>query len=49
MNVLVTGSSDSRTLRELTVVGLDVVAGPFTSRVGSVTDRAREINPEENP
>jgi hypothetical protein len=28
MNVLVTGSSDSRTLRELTVVRLDVVAGP---------------------
>jgi nucleoside-diphosphate-sugar epimerase len=48
MKFLVTGSSGHlgealvRTLRKLDheVVGLDIIAGPFTTRVGSVTDRA---------
>jgi UDP-glucose 4-epimerase len=48
MKVLVTGSSGHlgealvRTLsdRDHEVIGLDVVAGPFTTRVGSITDRA---------
>jgi nucleoside-diphosphate-sugar epimerase len=48
MRVLVTGSSGHlgealvRTLRDLDqeVIGLDLIAGPFTTRVGSITDRA---------
>src|SRR5215212_1126018 len=48
MKILVTGSSGHlgeamvRTLRDAgrEVVGLDVLDGPFTTRVGSVTDRA---------
>lgn len=48
MKFLVTGSSGHlgealvRTLRKLDheVVGLDIIASPFTTRVGSVTDRA---------
>jgi UDP-glucose 4-epimerase len=47
MRVLVTGSSGHlgeglvRTLRfEHDVVGLDILEGPFTTRVGSMTDRA---------
>ena len=48
MRVLVTGSSGHlgealvRTLRDLghNVVGLDVLGGPFTAHVGSITDRA---------
>src|SRR4051812_46965369 len=48
MNALVTGSSGHlgealvRTLRDAgrEVVGLDVLEGPFTTRVGSVADRA---------
>jgi UDP-glucose 4-epimerase len=47
MNILVTGSSGHlgealvRTLRDMThrVVGLDTVASPFTTDVGSITDR----------
>lgn len=49
MRVLVTGSSGHlgealvRTLRDSAydVVGLDIVASPFTSQVGSITDRDR--------
>jgi nucleoside-diphosphate-sugar epimerase len=49
MRVLVTGSSGHlgealvRTLHDLAheVIGLDVVASPFTSHVGSITDRDR--------
>jgi nucleoside-diphosphate-sugar epimerase len=48
MKFLVTGSSGHlgealvRALRDLDreVVGLDIVAGPFTTRTGSMTDRA---------
>ena len=48
MNILVTGSSGHlgealvRTLRDAgsEVVGLDVLAGPFTTHVGSIADRA---------
>src|SRR5215475_4594976 len=49
MRVLVTGSSGHlgealvRTLRESAheVVGLDIVESPFTSHIGSITDRDR--------
>jgi UDP-glucose 4-epimerase len=48
MKVLVTGSSGHlgealvRTLRErdYDVVGVDIIDGPFTTHVGSITDRA---------
>jgi UDP-glucose 4-epimerase len=49
MRVLVTGSAGHlgealvRTLRELDrdVVGIDLLESPFTTHVGSITDRAR--------
>jgi UDP-glucose 4-epimerase len=46
MSVLVTGSAGHlgealvRTLNSSEVIGLDILASPFTNRIGSVADRA---------